>query len=259
LKDPSAFMDLYTYNLAFISAVKLGLAGGKMPKNAADKRKLELRESNLANERRRLEDKGYSFAARPDGGGYFVFDPYGHKADPKAPEFAAFMKANAEVGNLSLKINPPPEKKRDDDIYGPENGRWGKTATNPTNLEQKFVNLAKNAGEAEKWGLPYALRDETVYSRLEQSGISEWSGVKEWLLKKSGFEEFEIRDYREGRMKWSSETEREALKKMEVASEKIAREFFLLRKDYTEKWPESLRGLERKEKSRVIRLFIRNE
>ena len=79
-------------------------------------------ESNLQSERRRLEDRGYSFATRPDGG-IFVFDPYGHKADPKAPEFAAFTKMNAEVAVLSLKVNPPPEKKRDDDIYGPENGR----------------------------------------------------------------------------------------------------------------------------------------
>lgn len=40
LKDPSAFMDLYMYNLAFVGAVKLGLAGGKMPKTAMDKKKL---------------------------------------------------------------------------------------------------------------------------------------------------------------------------------------------------------------------------
>lgn len=128
-----------------------------------------------------------------------MFDQYGHKADPKAPEFAAIAQANRDIFKLSVKIAPPKEQKRDEDVYGPENGRGGKSATNPTNLEQKFVNLAKNSTETENGGLKYALRDETVYSGMERAGVSDGTGVKEGLMKKSGFEEFEIRDYREGK------------------------------------------------------------
>lgn len=224
IKDPNIFMDLYVYNLGFVTAVKSWVAMGRMPGTAMDKNKLERYSTTLAQEHKRLEAKGYSFASRQDGG-FFVFDRYGHKADPKAPEFATFAQANLDVFKLSVKIAPPKERKRDEDIHSPENGRGGKSATNPTNLEQKFVNLARNSTEAEKDGLKYALRDETVYSRLEQTGISDGTAVKEWLMKKSGFEEFEIRDYREGKKEWSNEVEREALTKMEVASEKITREY----------------------------------
>lgn len=141
---------------------------GRMPGSAMDKNKLERYSATLNQERKKLEAKGYSFANRPDGG-FFVFDQYGHKADPKAPEFATFAQTNRDIFKLSVKIAPPKEQKREEDVYGPENGRGGKSATNPTNLEQKFVNLAKNSAEAEKGGLKYALRDETVYSRLEQA------------------------------------------------------------------------------------------
>lgn len=238
IKDPSTFMDLYVYNLGFVSAVKSWVAMGRMPGTAMDKNKLERYSATLNQERKRLEVKWYSFASRPDGG-FFVFDQYGHKADPKAPEFATFAQTNRDIFKLSVKIAPPKEQKREEDIYGPENGRGGKSAANPTNLEQKFVNLARNSTEAEKGGLKYALRDETVYSGMERTGASDGTGIKEGLMKKSGFEEFEIRDYREGKKEWSNEMERDALKKMEVASEKITKEYFQTQMELVEarkKW-----------------------
>lgn len=97
---------------------------GRMPGLTIDKNKLERYSATLSQEHKRLEAKGYSFASRSDGG-FFVFDRYGHKADPKAPEFATFAQANLDVFKLSVKIAPPKEQKRDEDIYGPENGRGG--------------------------------------------------------------------------------------------------------------------------------------
>lgn len=153
----------------------------------------------MEREKTRLESKGYSFATRPDGG-FFVFDPYGHRADLDSPDLAPFVKSNKEVFELSIKLNPNAQQKADQNVKSPDSGRSaGKTATNPTNLEQKFVNLARNSAEAEKDGLRYALRDEAVYSGMERAGVSDGTGVKEGLLQKSGFEKFEIRDYREGK------------------------------------------------------------
>ncbi len=171
---------------------------GRMSGTTMDKNKLERYFKSLAQEEKRLESKGFSFATGPDGK-IFVFDQYGHRADPKAPEFATFAQMNRDIFKMSVKIAPPKEQRRKEDVYGPENGRGGKSATNPTNLEQKFVNLARNSTEAEKVGLKYALRDEAVYSGMEQRGVSDGTGVKEGLLQKSGFEKFEIRDYREGK------------------------------------------------------------
>lgn len=126
----------------------------------------------MEQEKTRLESKGYSFATRPDGG-FFVFDPYGHRADLKSPDLASFVKTNKEVFDLSIKLNPNAQQKANQKINEPDSGRGGKTATNPTNLEQKFVNLARNSVEVERGGLKYALRDEAVYSGMERAGISD--------------------------------------------------------------------------------------
>jgi hypothetical protein len=49
-------------------------------------------------------------------------------------------------------------------------------------------------------------------------------------MKKSGFEDSEIREYRERKMKGNNETEKEALAKMEVAVEKIMMEVSEIKK-----------------------------
>ena len=224
VKDIDTFLDYYAYNLGFILSVKWGTKIGEHFLSKPDNQKLSKSTMEMEQEKTRLESKGYSFATRPDGG-FFVFDPYGHRADLKSPDLASFVKTNKEIFDLSIKLNPNAQQKINQKVNEPDSGRGGKTATNPTNLEQKFVNLARNSAEAERGGLKYALRDEVVYSRLEQTGVSDGVGVKEGLLQKSGFEEFEIRDYREGKKEWSNEVERDALKKMEVASEKIAKEY----------------------------------
>lgn len=78
-------------------------------------------------------------------------------------------------------MNPTAQKKLEDNVTTADSGRSaGKTTNNPTNTEEKFLNLARNSKEAEKGGLKYALRDETIYSHLSQAGISEeGTGVKE--------------------------------------------------------------------------------
>ena len=64
-----------------------------------------------------------------------------------------------------------------------------------------------------------------MYSQLSKTGFwTDGSGVKDGLMKKSWFEESEVKDYKEGNLKGSTDVEKEALAKMEVASEKVMKE-----------------------------------
>ena len=57
-------------------------------------------------------------------------------------------------------------------------------------------------------------------------------GVQEWLMRKSGFENFEVDSYKEGKLRVDTDKEREAFEAMERAKEVITRQFREIKMDY---------------------------
>lgn len=113
-----------------------------------------------------------------------------------------------------------------DDYKKPENGRWWKNLIKWA--DNRYELLKKYSNETESWKIWYALKDETIWETLTKVWIKDWNWVSEWLLRKSWFDDIDIDDFREWRLKSDKVTDKwqkEALKSMEKASEVVYREF----------------------------------
>jgi hypothetical protein len=92
----------------------------------------------------------------------------------------------------------------------------------------KYLNLKTYSKEAQEWGINYTLWDEVIWDTLITSWMNKWKWVWEWLLKKSWFEESEIKDYNKWKLKSEKAkkpNEKEALREMEKANEMIYKEY----------------------------------
>lgn len=130
-----------------------------------------------------------------------------------------------EIGNKIIQENQANSNKKK---VAPKKGGADENTNMNTWEPSKYLNLEKYSKEAQEWKIDYALKDEFIWDTLTTSWMKKWQWVWEWLLKKSWFDENEIKDFNEWKLK--SETaekpyEKRALREMEKANEVVYKEY----------------------------------
>ena len=144
--------------------------------------------------------------------------------------FVGAVKSGIAIGRKGVDMVVPPPPLQPQIAPGeknePNSGNAGKTVSTSTMAERKVEALRVNAGQAQAQGIGYALSDSTVFDAVQNTWLAPGStGVQEGLMKKSGFEDFEVDSYREGKLRGKTDAEKGAFEAMERAKEVIVKQY----------------------------------
>jgi len=222
------FMDLYVYNTMFITSVRWGIKIG------------ELTAPVLIS---KLKNLWYNLEAssnwRP-----VIYWPNWEKASMSDPKIKELTKKVAE-DTKSIITNTQSTKPK------PETWRGWKVASESSLADKKYKRLEKFSNEAKEEWISYAMRDSSVYGEVWNSGFwRSWENVSAWLLKKAWFEPWEVKAFREGKLKPETEPWKRAMEKMREASERILKEY----SDFIEN-VDNLPYLRRYDKKTLVKLI----
>jgi len=205
------FMDLYVYNVMFITAVRWGIKIG------------ELTAPTLIS---KLKNIWYSIEKNTNWKVIIYWSNW-EKASMSDPKVRDLTRAIAE-DTKSIITNAQSTKPK------PETWRGWKVASESSLADKKYRRLEKFSSEAKDEWISYAMRDSSVYSEIWNSGFwRSWENVSAVLLKKAWFEVWEVKAFKEGKLKPENETWKKAMEKMREASERIHKEFNQINKLYS--------------------------
>jgi len=214
MSTSSDVINTYLYNLLFIISIK-------KVSSWIENSKLFGLSSRLENEMKLLEEKWYNIVDNWTNTPSF-FKWINEVDISKHPDFKKFREVNKKLLHFT----------ETDDYKKPENGRWWKNLIKLA--DERYELLKKYSNETQDWKIWYALKDETIWETISEVWIKDWSWVSEWLLRKSWFDDLDIEDFREWRLKSEKVTDRwqkEALKSMENASEVVSNQVLNIEND----------------------------